>query len=1118
MFTRYYCFASLLFIISFTAASQSLKELATIDVDQADFYLFDVSDNRVKVAPSIDGYIHQGDLYLAITPLFEGLRLKYSLIGNKLSVTFADKTSDFSFVEEQGDKGQWFNDGSFIFIKASVLEQLFATKITINTTTLKMDFSGHTGEFPYKTIKGQQKQRKLNNYVIDRSDDEQKTASGAVITIEDQYRLATVPTGYASVEYQINDKKERYDVTMQMESDLVYHSASITLNHNDEDETLNSRVLLSRYPQFTGDKILGIWDTYSVGDLWLRQSSLTPGSSSRGLGVNFAANQKGNFTENMTTSFSKTARPGWDADIYHNGVFMETRVVPNDGLMEFNNIEVYYGANEFKIVLFGPFGEQEILIEQVNVRSNSLAQGDISYGLSLTENESSLLDINLSEFNIDSVGSYFSIGLFENWQLGVGADFNDIHDPNGGSKSYRISNQITLPDWFFQNNISFNLDKNISQASSLATSFFNNDSLTLNYDSKWKKELNKMQLNQSSISANYNINFRSFTNNLSYSYDEFDSLKNERLNHRITVYNKYVDVSNSLSYNRRTNTEDRFTGALNLSSRINNAFRFVATIPYDISGEEIIDLNQVKGSILYNYWEGAYSHSFNISSSSFFEDDLWSVGYNLSVNQPTHQYTLRTQYNSEDKWSFTAGITINFGYDYFNNEMVFSSETLRGTGSLDVHTYLDRRLNGIPDILDYNLAGVTFSGGKNWENVVTNQDGQARLFGATDGITALSANWNSGSGGATLNNDYIIYSHPGSLQRVNLPFYLTTEVELFVVLGNDGQAVTLANVPLRASNLATGDEYSLETDFDGYASFVDLLPGKYRIYVDKKYLLDKGLQAEIGGFEFNSPLKGGFVVLPNIALSRSESGAIGENKFVKILLDENNFVPLLETDNDKLIHLPPKGGMKAPYSSDKLDLAIFKEMKMQNTEQERRALRRKLTAAAEDSQPYQPEPTQTISDTEVSASLVSVSQTEQTSNTSLKSTENLDKQTPVVLVTPFETDSLTNVQYAELDTTNNSSGQDLPVEVSDTKLDLSSGYVVQYAVYTRLVSATTLAQSFSNIEQLHIVKKMVKGESMYCLVSRVFQDKTSAREYLNTTRKDGFIVDATQYFEPIWSK
>jgi len=1084
--------------------------MPSIDFEQADFYLLDVTDHKVKVIPSVDAYRIQGDLYLAITPLFEGLRLKYSLIGNKLSVTFADEVSEFDFLEELANEGQWFNDGSFTFIKASVLEKLFSTKIIINTNSLKMDFSGHTDNFPYKTIKNQQKQRKFNNYIVEQSETNKQTDSGAVITIKDQYRLATVPTGYASLEYRANDSKETYAAIIQTESDLAYHSASITLAHDGEET--NSRVLLSRYPQFEGDKILGIWDQYSVGDLWLRKSSLTQGSS-RGLGINFTANNKGNYNENMTTSFAKTARPGWDADIYHNGVFLETRVVPDDGLMEFNNLEVYYGANEFKIVLYGPYGEQETLLERVNVKSNALGQGDTSFGLSIKENDSSLLDVNFSEFDIDAIGASFNIGLFDNWQLGAAIDLNDIHNPNGSSESYRISNQFTLPGWFFQNNIAIN-QSSISQSSSLATSFLYNDNLTLKYNSQWQKDNSETKSNSSNISANYNIRLGATTNNMSYNYDDFGTSKNERLSYRFSYFNQYVNVSNSLTYSRRNDSEDRFFGGLNLTTRVNDALRAVVTIPYDINGEKTVNPEHISATFLYNYRKDTSNHSVSVSGRSFFEDNLWSVGYNLALNEATHQFTLRTQYDSTDNWSVNAGININFGYDYFNNEMVFSSNTLRGAGSFDVHTYLDRRLNGIPDILDYDLADVTFTGGKDWENVTTNQYGHARLFGAKNGVTALTANWDTGA--ETLNNDYLIYSHPGSLQRVNLPFYLTTEIELFVVLGNDSQTVILANVPLIASNISTGDKYVIETDYDGYASFVDLLPGKYHVYVDEKFLLEKGLQAEIGGFEFTSPLKGGFVVLPNIELSRSESSDIGANKLIKVSLDENNYAPLLETDNDKLVHLPPKGAMKAPYSTDKLHMAKFKKTKMQTTDKDHKELRNKIAAVAK-------KPKKSY------LGLI------QAKNKPMKS-EFVIKNTPEPRTFTQPANSFNNSQVSNSEKTvkvgpivSKLKLASLPLEVSsqlpvsqesnseskDNTVDFNSGYVVQYAALKDLNTASQLAKQYIGIGEVLIARKEIKGQSMYCLISHVFNDKAAAIAYLKTTKKDGYVVEATKYIETI---
>jgi hypothetical protein len=1101
---------SLLFLfLCFSCAvfGQSLTQLEGIDLNQADFYIFDVTDQKKSAFPSVDAYEYQENLYIALTPLFEGLRVKYSLIGNTLTVEFDGKSTQLTLTQQSSDQGQWFNDGSFYFIQSEIIEQLFSTKISIQTNSLKLDLTGHLVDFPYKLLNKRQKQRQINNFLVqDRY--ESKGSSLGVITVPDQYRLATVPTGYLNLEYQENDIKQNFRGVLQTVSDLAYHSANITVSH-DSDQT-NSRVEFTRYPQFPGDKILGIWDKYSFGDIWLNRSNLVSGSS-RGLGLKFSANNINNQHENMTTNFVITAKPGWEADIYHNSIFLESRVVPNDGLMEFKNMELQYGANEFKIVLYGPYGEQETIYERVSVRQNSLAQGDTAFGLSFVEQDSSLLDIDLSEFNIDDISANFNVGLFDNWQIGATVNIQDIND-NNSAKSLLLKNQVTLPGWFFENQLSLSEEK-FTQNTTLATSFTTNDNFTLQYQTSVEEFSGLEDIKRSNLYADYNIRTGSVVNSLSYEETSLGVDQEKTAKHRISTFLRFFNISNSLIFRTNNNVDDSLTGSLNISARVNENFRFNSTIPYDLRADEQFDSESISASMSYNFRDNSDNrHVFNLSNTSFFKDNKWSVGYNLAVLADTHQINLRTNYNSSDKWQVTAGISVNFGYDYFNNRIAFSNQSMRAAGTLDVYTYLDRHLNGIPDELDYDLPDVTFSGKNHWDSVITNSDGRARLFGANTGITALRAEWKTG--GTTLNNDYLIYSHPGSVQKINLPFYLTTELEFFVVLINQDQVSSLGNVPIIVSNLSTGDEYQSESDFDGYVSFIGLMPGNYQVKIEQQFLTDKGLQADVGGFEFYSPLKGGFVLLPNIELTRSESGEIGANKLLKIDLDDDNYVPIMETENDKLIHLPPKGAMKAPYSLDALHLAKFKEIKMQSTAQERKELRDKLTKAAVSSPSYQNILPATSNDpVKTSAVLLSegelqVSKTPATELVKVEVTENSN-----LINSPAQEKPLTAETILE-------SMNDKPIElrVLDTDSQLSTGYVVQYAALNDLNTAKRLTQNFTNIEQLRIVQKNINEKIMYCLVSQVFQEETSARQYLNRVEKNGFIVNTEQYLKVIWSK
>jgi len=1113
----------LLFFLCFSTYvfSRSLTQLEGINIDESEFYILDISDYKKKTSTSVDAYRHQQKLYIALTPLFEGLRIKYSLIGNALSVDFDGKSTELLLTKQADNQGQWFHDGSFYFIESQVLEQLFSTTMSLNTNSLTLDLSGHATDFPYKIVNKQKKQRRLNNYILE---DQNKNSNShiGVITVPDKYRLATVPTGFLDLEYQADNSNNKLRGVLQTVSDLAYHSSNITITH--EKEQTDSHIEFTRYPQYPGDKILGIWDKYTFGDVWLNKSSLTSGST-RGLGIKLSANNAEHQHQNMTTSFTKTAKPGWEIDIYHNSVFLESRVVPNDGLIEFNDMELHYGANVFKIVLYGPYGEQETIYERVSVRKNSLAQGDTSFGMSFIEQDSSLLDIDLSEFNIDDMAANFNIGLLDNWQLGATIRVQDIHNTNNSNstQSYVLKNQLTLPGWFFENHLAIN-EQSFEQVTSIATSFTNRDNFTFQYQSRAQEVTGADDLKTSSWLANYNIVIGSLGNNFYYEYQDLGHDRTSSARHRISANFKYIHLANTIAYRDSENDDDSLTGSLSLTGRVNKHVRFVSSIPYDLQDDKGIQSESIRASLSYNFQDNSGNrHAFTAANSSFFKDNNWSLGYNLLVLAPTHQFTLRTNYNASDNWRVTAGISLNFGYDYFNNSMIFSNKSMRSAGTLDVHTYLDRQLNGIPDILDYDLANVEFSGKKQWQDVKTNEDGRARLFGASNGVTALRTSWDAGA--STLNNDYLIYSHPGSVQKINLPFYLTTELEFFIVLNNVGQTSSLRNVPLVVSNKSTGDEYQGESDYDGYVTFEGLLPGKYHVYIEPQFLKEKGLQADISGFEFDSPLKGGFVVLPNIVLARSETGNIGANLLEKVMLDDNNYIPLLESDNDKLIHLPPKGAIKAPYSTDSLHLGKFKRIRMQVTEQQRRELREQLNSAVATAQQTHLGLAKTTN--QARKPVVKLAPARDVNADSTKLQVPVTTEPLTIAPSQYKADIITGgkVKKPAQALVNPIINAPKQVAVNTTlsqpntpeKLDLSSGYVAQFAAFKELSNASRFMQNTTNIGRLHVVSKIIKGITYYCVTSQVFQDKAAVYQHIQLANQAGLPVDATKYRDIILS-
>jgi len=1114
----------LLLLIPLTVLGNNFAKLSDNEVNNAEYFLFDIRDHNVRVTSSLDAYILEGKTYIAVRPLLEALKIKYILTDTKLDLEFDGKEYNVELSPlTLGSNDYWFNDGYYTFLPLTIFEQIFDTGAVVNTNGLTINLIGHSVPFPYKKLDENLKQRQINQYLV-RKSEENEDQQERVITVPDVYRLYTTPNGYASLNYSNNGISDNLTGVIQSVSDFAYHSTSLTLTKTEND--LLSNVRLSRLPQYPGDKILGIWDTYSIGDIYSQSASFN-NDKSRGLGVNFSANSTGGHVENFTTSFVKYGNPEWEVDIFHNGRFLETRVIPGDGVIELNNVEVYFGQNLFKLVMYGPTGEKEEILEEIDVRTVPLEQGNTSHGFSLLEYESSLFDINADEFDIDGASAYFNIGVLDNWNVGIRGSVSNIHSAQARRESVNINNVFSLPGWYLDNNIVFD-ENQISQKTSLATSFSYQDSMVLKYESNYLDD-STIGVESEVWNLSYAKRFDNYSNNLVITSNEIGTQSSQRITYSLSRFGRYFNLSNKFDYSVN-DSEETLLGQALLTTRIGKNYRVNVQIPYDLIEQEVLD-RQISTTLSYYISNESSRHNVSLVSRPLENDNSWNVSYNYSQSELTHQLTFGAQYDSNDHWRVKLGVVFGFGYDYYNNQLLFTRNNIHGGGTMDVHAYLDRYLNGIPDNLDYDLPNVSFKGGVMKQPAITNNQGQARLFGASTGISSLSSSWEFD--GRTLNQDYLVYSHPGSQHYINLPYYLTTELEMFVLLDSNNATLPLSSVPILARNLSTGDEYSVDSDSDGYVNFDNIMPGRYQLNVDEMWLKDRGFVSQYSNIEFDTPLEGGFVVLPELYLFAEDNIDKVVSGGLKIKLNEDNHVANQFDGNDKLVHLPPEGAVKAPHSLEFLDDAFYKKIKHPVNAQHKKALRERLNKQREKAF----KKAQNVNSTKFLKTSAAPQSNEMGYKLLLGSFADIQSAIEfasqngfanrveqglnfkgeliyrVALDVKFDSKAAVNEFIME----RFSSLEAKVVEDKSTE-PLLNGWVVQYLAVKDYKKALEQVSDFSDVMHLNIAIKEVNGEMWYCLISRTFFDKAAAVNYLKTAKEDGFVLQAQNYQDIIWSK
>ena len=102
------------------------------------------------------------------------------------------------------------------------------------------------------------------------------------------------------------------------------------------------------------------------------------------------------------TEIQGDAPPGWEAELYINGVLYDFQTVGEDGQYFFTDVPMIYGKNIFRTVLYGPRGEKREIVKNANLSAEMADVGKMKYKLILVKEGQGLLTRPPARDYIDS--------------------------------------------------------------------------------------------------------------------------------------------------------------------------------------------------------------------------------------------------------------------------------------------------------------------------------------------------------------------------------------------------------------------------------------------------------------------------------------------------------------------------------------------------------------------------------------------------------------------------------------------------------------------------------------------------------------------------------------------
>ena len=544
-----------------------------------------------------------------------------------------------------------------------------------------------------------------------------------------------------------------------------------------------------------------------------------------------------------TTTFRGDLPPGWEVEIYRNGSLVASTTVGSDGQYNLEEIPLYHGENNFKIISYGPQGQENTETRTINVGAEMLSKGKSRYEFSVSQQDSTIVDSNdgSSEHGHGEarLAASYEYGLSKSLSLASGMASQVLEDGRHNYLSTGV--QASFGGIFAKADLVH--DHESGQAVQL---------------------LSQSSLGPFRLRAKHDLLFDFADPDLDQDSDPANHISEFSLSGRIPKFGPLPTLPYSMTYqntSRDNSSETNLTGRLS-ANLLGNRFTNTLTASRDTGdGSD----TQVDGSLYFSRWLGPVSlrgnleysldsqvevDGYNLNGLMQLDDKLSAqVGFtkdiegtaeseaSLALNWDAGPMMIspKVTYDSEGNASAMLSLNFSLGREPKGGGMRMSSKNQAGYGAVSAKVYHDKNNNQTFDAGDEPLQGVGIRASQAGRSAKSDQQGIAFVTGipkytGTDVVLDRESLedpfWEPTSQGNS------IIAKPGQVEEFDFPVVTTGEIDgtLFST-DADGSKTPLVGRQLALINSQGQEVGRVRSEFDGFYLFERLLPGEYTIQV-----------------------------------------------------------------------------------------------------------------------------------------------------------------------------------------------------------------------------------------------------------------------------------------------
>jgi hypothetical protein len=750
-------------------------------------------------------------------------------------------------------RSDYYYDGRDLYLRIDLYGELFGLHMKFDFSMLRV-LLPLSDEFPaYQKLERQKARKKLV---------EKKTALRDVMTLERSrdyfaggaadWRLSTTPFGGGS---------QYFDLDLGgvlLGGDFIATGGGSTRTG------------------FDSDRLNYLWHYCFDNNEYITQVDLgriyTTGALARGL-TGLRATNRPQIRRKYFQTVHLTGQPGmgWEAELYVDGKLSDFQNTDAAGRYDFN-VDVYYGASNVEIKLYGPNGEIETEEQHFRIPFNLIPKDEVEYSVGIGQGQGAAAGRTYTQ-----AGAYY--GLFSRLTTGVDIDvpltpLEHERPMYAFETTLQMASNTALAGSVSPGN-RLEFDANYSWPSVItvgahATDYFENAFTNpLRQKYRWQLSLSSpLRIWGHYLGLRYNI-----------SRDQYDGFGSTNMTYGFNTSVKPINLNYVGQWQRRSDAlgqvlssalSSKLMGSIELHRRFRPQFR----IDYDHSSNEV---TRYGVSLSKRLWRSSqmtmsYEQSPVSGTSSFL------VTFHFFTN--FLDFSSRTQV-SGGRTSMTQMQQGSIRFDQNNKRFLFDRKRAVGYGTAVVTPFLDENYNGVRESSEEHIPGLKakitgVSGRPRGGNRTYYYD---RLRPYDEYLVQIDPYSLDDPTLKPSNENYRVTLNPSVVTQIEVPIVMASEISGSVKRQVGEGSAGVGGVKVILFNISKDIITEVTTFNDGEYYYLGLLPGSYRAYLDPEQLKRGGYRTEPEALQFDiKPVMGGqmiegisFLMVPAVEASESES-------------------------------------------------------------------------------------------------------------------------------------------------------------------------------------------------------------------------------------------------------